>query len=73
MTSSDGCEMCHDPIFSEKDLEHPHKIAELDVSIAVLNREWQYYRGSAILMFRDHVTELHHLDRIATSGTNAIA
>ena len=62
MTSSDGCEICQDPLFTEKGLDHPQKIAELDVSIAILNRDWQYYRGSALLVFRDHVTELHHLD-----------
>ena len=62
MTSSDDCEICQDPLFTEKGLDHPQRIAELDVSIAILNRDWQYYRGSALLVFRDHVTELHHLD-----------
>ena len=29
---------------------------------AILNRDWQYYRGSSLLVLRDHVTELHHLE-----------
>ena len=53
--------MCQDPIYTEKGHEHPRKIAELDVSTAVLNGDWQFYKGSTILVFQDHVTELHHL------------
>ena len=62
MTSGADCEICQDSLFTEKGVGHPQRIAELDVSIAILNREWQYYRGSSLLVFRDHVTELHHLD-----------
>jgi len=29
VTSSDGCEICQDPLFTEKGLDHPQKIAEL--------------------------------------------
>ena len=61
MTKQENCLMCQDPLFAEQGLQHPQKIAELDVSTAILNRDWQYYKGSTILVFRDHVTELHHL------------
>ena len=27
----------------------------------MLNRDWQYFRGTTILVYQDHVTELHHL------------
>ena len=53
--------MCQNPIVTQPGLKHPQKIAELDVSTAMLNRDWQFYRGATILVFRDHVTELHHL------------
>jgi len=62
VASRDDCELCQDPLITEKGLDHPQKIAELDVSTAILNRDWQYYRGSALLVFQDHVTELHHLE-----------
>ena len=62
VASMDDCELCQDPLITEKGLDHPQKIAELDVSTAILNRDWQYYRGSALLVFQDHVTELHHLE-----------
>ena len=61
MTKIADCFMCHDPMFTEKGRRHPQKIAELDVCVAILNRDWQFFRGTAILVFRDHVTELHHL------------
>lgn len=61
MTRSEDCSMCQAPIFTNKGLKHPRKIAELDVSTAVLNGDWQFYSGSTIVVFRDHVTELHHL------------
>ena len=57
-----NCPMCQDQLFTQPGLEHPQKIADLDVSTAVLNRDWQFYRGSSILVFRGHVTELHHLE-----------
>ena len=53
--------MCQDPLFAEQGLKHPQKITDLDVSTAILNRDWQFYRGSTLLVLRDHVTELHHL------------
>ncbi|PKB58370.1 MAG: hypothetical protein BZY83_07590 [SAR202 cluster bacterium Casp-Chloro-G2] len=53
--------MCQDAIFTEREGQYPNKIAELDVCTAVLNRDWQFFRGSTILVFRDHVKELHHL------------
>jgi diadenosine tetraphosphate (Ap4A) HIT family hydrolase len=48
-------------MYAETGSEHPRKIAELDVSTAVLNRDWQFYRGSAVLVFRGHETEIHEL------------
>ena len=62
MTSGADCKICQDSLFTEKGVGHPQRIAKLDVSIAILNREWQYYWGSSLLVFRDHVTELHHLE-----------
>jgi len=53
--------MCQDPIFSQKNSQHPQKIAALDVSTAIINQDWQFFKGSTILVFQDHVTELHHL------------
>ncbi len=61
MDRRDGCEMCEDPMFAEVGSEHPRKIMDLDVSIAILNRDWQYYEGASILVFRGHETELHQL------------
>ena len=61
MTQIVDCFMCQDPMFTEKGSQFPQKIAELGVSIAILNRDWQFFRGSTILVFQDHVTELHHL------------
>ncbi len=55
------CFMCQDPMFSQEGSSHPQKIAELGVCTAILNRDWQFFRGSTILVFQDHVTELHHL------------
>lgn len=61
MTKIYNCFMCQDPMFAETGSLHPQKIAELGVSTAILNRDWQFFRGSTILVFHDHVTELHHL------------
>ena len=61
MTKLADCSMCQDPIYTEKDGQHPRKIADLSVSTAVLNPNWQFFKGSTILVFQDHVTELHHL------------
>ena len=61
MTKIADCSMCQDPMFTEKGGQHPLKIADLGVSTAILNRNWQFYPGSTILVFQDHVTELHHL------------
>lgn len=55
------CFMCQDPMFTEKGGQHPQKIAELGVCTAILNRDWQFFRGTSILVYQDHVTELHHL------------
>ena len=61
MAKMPDCSMCQDPIYNEKGGQHPSKIADLDVSTAVLNRNWQFFEGSTILVYQDHVTELHHL------------
>jgi diadenosine tetraphosphate (Ap4A) HIT family hydrolase len=61
MTKAPDCFMCQDSIF-EKGTRHPIKIAELGVSTAILNRDWQFYKGSTLLVFHDHERELHHLD-----------
>jgi diadenosine tetraphosphate (Ap4A) HIT family hydrolase len=53
--------MCQDSLFTERGFNHSQKIAKLDVSTAILNRDWQFYKGSTLLVFQDHVTELHHL------------
>ena len=56
-----GCFMCQDPMFTKKGSQYPPKIAELDVCTAILNSDWQFFRGTTLLVFQDHVTELHHL------------
>lgn len=61
MAIINGCFMCDDPMFTEAGSKWPRKIIELDVSTAILNRDWQYYEGTTILVFRDHETELHRL------------
>ena len=63
MAEIPDCFMCQDPIFA-KGTTSPIKIAELGVSTAILNRDWQYYKGTTILVFQDHQTELHHLDPV---------
>ena len=71
MTKMEDCFMCQDvmfqgpmfqgPMSNEKGSRQPQKIADLDVSTAILNRDWQFFRGTTILVFQDHLTELHHL------------
>lgn len=61
MTKANNCFMCDDLMFTEANSKHPQKIIKLEVSTAILNRDWQFFRGSTILVFQDHVTELHHL------------
>jgi len=48
-------------MFSETGSLHPQKIAELDDCTVILNRDWQFFKCTVILVFQDHVTELHHL------------
>jgi diadenosine tetraphosphate (Ap4A) HIT family hydrolase len=50
------------PSHSTKGLEHPRKIADLEVSTAVLRENSQYYRGYTILFLRHHAVELWDLD-----------
>ena len=47
-------------MFSDAPSDHPQFISRLGVSTAILNRDWQFFKGSTILVFQDHVTELHH-------------
>ena len=47
-------------MFSDPSNDHPQFIARLGVSTAILNRDWQFFEGSTILVFQDHLTELHH-------------
>ncbi len=61
MTKIPNCFMCQDPMFTEVGSQYPQKIAELSVSTAILNRDWQFFRGSTILVYKRHDTELHHL------------
>ena len=48
-------------MFLDEFSDHPQFIAKLGVSTAILNRDWQFFRGSTILVFQEHVTELHHV------------
>jgi diadenosine tetraphosphate (Ap4A) HIT family hydrolase len=62
ITQQQDCHYCQDPVIQQKGLDHPRKIAELEVSTAVLNAGWQLYRGVTALVLRQHATELYHLD-----------
>ncbi len=55
--------MCQDPIIQQRDFEHPRKVAELEVSTAVLRSTYQHFRGYTILFLRQHATELWELDQ----------
>ena len=63
MTQQQGCWMCKDPIIQQKGYEHPRKVAELEVSTAVLRPTYQYFRGYTILVLRQHAQELWQLDQ----------
>ena len=63
MAKIPDCFMCQDPMFSQPGSQHPQKLAELDVCTVILNRDWQFFKGTVILVFQDHVTELHHLSK----------
>ena len=54
------CFMCNDSMFVESTSDHPQWIAKLSASTAIINRDWQFFEGSTILVFQDHITELHH-------------
>ena len=62
MSNTIGCFMCEDPMFTGMEGSFPQKIADLEVSTVILNRDWQFFKGSTLLVYRDHITELHHLD-----------
>ena len=62
MGEKQDCPFCVHPIFKDSSLVHPRKIAELEVSTAVLDRTEQYFRGYTLLVLRGHATELYDLD-----------
>ena len=64
MTQRQDCTMCQNPIIQQRGLEHPRKIADLEVSTAVLRPTYQYFRGYTILFLRQHAIELWDLDAI---------
>ena len=49
-------------MFTGMEGSYPQKVADLEVSTAILNRDWQFFKGSTLLVYREHITELHHLD-----------
>ena len=63
MTQQQDCCMCQDPIIQQKGFKHPRKVAELEVSTAVLRLTHQYFRGYTILVLRQHAQELWQLDQ----------
>ncbi len=62
MTSSvQDCPFCQDPAIQQSGFDHPRKVAELEVSTAVLRETYQYFRGYVVLALRQHATELYDL------------
>lgn len=49
-TKKAGCFMCQDPMFTKKGSQYP-PIADLDVCTAILNSDWQFFRGTTLLVF----------------------
>jgi len=49
------------PCFFETGSSHPQWKADVSVYTTTLNLNWQFFRGSTMLVYQDHVTELHHL------------
>ena len=62
MSDTVDCFMCEDPMFSRERGLFPQKVADLQVSTAILNGDWQIFKGTTLLVYREHITELHHLD-----------
>ena len=62
MTQQQDCPMCQDPVIQQKGLDHPCRVAELEVSTCVLQSTDQYFRGYVLVVLRQHATELYHLD-----------
>ena len=62
MTQLQDCYLCQDSIIQQRGFDHPSKVAELEVSTAVLRPTHQYFRGYMILTLRQHATELYNLD-----------
>ena len=63
MTQQQDCPFCQDPLIQQVNLQHPRKIAELDVSTAFLRPTFQFYRGYSVLALRQHATELWELNQ----------
>jgi len=62
MSNTVGCFMCEDPMFIDKEGSFPQKRANLKVSTVILNRDCQFFKGSTLLGYREHITEFHQLD-----------
>ena len=62
MTTQQDCRMCQDPLIQQWGLDHPRRVAHLEVSTAFLRPTYQYFRGYTIVTLRQHATELFHLD-----------
>ena len=59
--SSSGCVMCDLPVFQRGGDDH-RRIADLDVSTAILASKEQFYRGYTLLVLNQHATEMFQLD-----------
>ena len=55
------------PMCSRWDDDSDLRVAELEHSFVVLNRD-QYFPGYTLLFTKEHATELFHLDRAVRSG-----
>ena len=61
MTQQEDCPFSQEPLVQQRGFDHPNKIAELEVSTAILAHE-QYFRGYTLLVLREHAIELWELD-----------
>ncbi len=49
-------------MFTGMEGSYPKILVVLEVSTVILNRDWQFFKGSTLLVYKEHITELHHLD-----------
>ncbi len=63
MTQQPDCRMCQDPLIQLRGFQNPRKVADLEVSTAVLRPTYQHFRGYTIVFLRQHATELWELDQ----------